>query len=136
MLSAYLLNLKDLLEESCPYEVRLAHSGRRMPESVPFVVLGVKSAAADLSAAVCGGSIRYPLTAVITASVYVPLDCSSDEAARILAAYVLPVMAGGKAQIQGISEGGLRDDRTAGCHILTAEFRVRGVYTIESEGDV
>lgn len=133
MMRIYLQELKALIEDGCPYEVRLAHSDKPLPDSAPFILLDVRSVTADLSAAVNESCIRYPVAAVISASVYVPAERPSDEAARILAGFVLPVTAGKGSSLCGISEGSVKDDRGTGCHFLTAEFRVKGVYTIESE---
>lgn len=135
MMRVYLQELKELIEDVCPYEVRLAHSGRPVPESSPFILLDVRSVTADLSAAANGSSMRYPVTAVISAAVYVPAERPSCEAARILAGFILPVTAGKGSSLCGMSQGCMKDDRGTGCHVLTAEFRIKGVYTIESEAE-
>ena len=105
-----------------------------MPEKRPFIVLGVKSAATDLSAAVTGSCIRYPVTAVISAAVYAPVSMPSDETGRILTAYVLPVIAAEKAAICGVSEDSTYCTRQTGCHRTELQVRIKGVYTVEWEG--
>ncbi|MBQ8688657.1 MAG: hypothetical protein IJ512_08995 [Ruminococcus sp.] len=136
MLKAILQEMKARLQAECPFEVRYAHSRAPVPAGDrPFLLLDVKSIAADTPSAEGAGRMRYPVTAVVTVTAAAPLRQDVREMQRILAAYVLPVMIHSGCSICGFGSGEMTDSRLLNMHTAEVQFRLRGVYTVVWEED-
>ncbi len=133
MLTPYLTNLKALLDSSCPYPVRLAHTFENMPSNTPFIIISPKSASFSYPPVTIGSSVRYPIDGVVTVSIYVPAEFPASEAPRIMLAYVMPVLTGEQVRGMGLSENGTADAGASGYHRLSADFRIKAVFSPEKE---
>ncbi len=135
MLIAILQEMRTRLQNECPFEVRFAHIQKKIPENEPFVLLGADAVSADTSATEGDGKVHYPVTAVISVTAAVPSDRSTEELNRIFAAYIFPVMAAAGSSVCGFSQGNVTDHRLSDTHMMEVKFRLKGVYTIETEDE-
>ena len=133
MLIAILQEMRERLQRECPFEVRFAHIQKKIPENEPFVLIGADALSADTSAAEGDGKVHYPVTAIISVTAAVPSQRSTKDLNRIFAAYIFPVMAAAGSSVCGFSQGNITDDRLSGTHMMEVKFRLKGVYTIETE---
>lgn len=128
MIDAVLSRIKESLDKTCPFEVRLSHSGFPVSKDRPVIIIDVDSICTD-KVQNEGNKKRFPLTADVTIKTYVPFKSGISELRRITAAYILPAVSNMGCCITGFSESRKNDKIPEGMHNLDIKLKIKGVYT-------